>query len=118
LSRPGFAPAAELPRVKFESDARKAAVNLRGNLLVVCHADRGENTRIDRAWRANRRQRKEYEEGKRRCARPLRTLIFRVAQAANMAVNEAVRTLVRIRARATVRPENRARALANNAVRR
>jgi uncharacterized DUF497 family protein len=34
----------------------------RGNLLVVCHTDRGANTRIISAWRANRRQRKQYEE--------------------------------------------------------
>ena len=36
----------------------------RGNLLVVCHTERGKNTRIISAWRANRRQRKQYEEGK------------------------------------------------------
>lgn len=36
----------------------------RGRLLVVCHTDRGEKTRIISAWRANRRQRKQYEEGK------------------------------------------------------
>ena len=35
----------------------------RGNLLVVCHTERGENTRIITAWRANSRQRKQYEEG-------------------------------------------------------
>lgn len=34
-----------------------------GNLLVVCHTERGENTRIISAWRANSRQRKQYEEG-------------------------------------------------------
>lgn len=33
----------------------------RGNLLVVCHTDRGENTRIISAWHANARQRKQYE---------------------------------------------------------
>jgi hypothetical protein len=38
-------------------------VSNRGRLLVVCHAERGENTRIISAWRANRRQRKQYEEG-------------------------------------------------------
>jgi len=32
----------------------------RGNLLVVCHTDRGEVTRIFSAWRANRRQRHQY----------------------------------------------------------
>ena len=35
----------------------------RGNLLVVCHTERGVNTRIISAWRANARQRKQYEEG-------------------------------------------------------
>lgn len=35
-----------------------------GRLLVVCHTDRGDNTRIISVWRANRRQRKQYEEGK------------------------------------------------------
>ena len=34
----------------------------RGNLLVVCHTERGEKTRIISAWPANRRQRKQYEE--------------------------------------------------------
>lgn len=36
----------------------------RDNLLVVCHTERGENTRIISAWRANSRQRKQYEEGR------------------------------------------------------
>ena len=35
----------------------------KGKLLVVCNTERGENTRIISAWRANRRQRKQYEEG-------------------------------------------------------
>ncbi|HSP16766.1 MAG TPA: BrnT family toxin [Thermoanaerobaculia bacterium] len=35
----------------------------RGNLLVVCHTERGENTRIISAWRANARQQEQYEEG-------------------------------------------------------
>jgi uncharacterized DUF497 family protein len=35
----------------------------KGSLLVVCHTDRGENTRIISSWRANARQRKQYEEG-------------------------------------------------------
>lgn len=35
----------------------------RGTLVVVCHTERGENTRIISAWRANSRQRKQYEEG-------------------------------------------------------
>ena len=35
----------------------------RGNLLVVCYTDRGENTRIISAWPANARQRRQYEEG-------------------------------------------------------
>jgi uncharacterized DUF497 family protein len=35
----------------------------KGNLLVVCHTDRADNTRIISAWRANARQRKQYEEG-------------------------------------------------------
>ena len=34
----------------------------RENLLVVCHTERGEKTRIISAWRANRRQRSQYEE--------------------------------------------------------
>ena len=34
-----------------------------GNLLVVCHTDRNQNTRIISAWRANSRQRKQYEQG-------------------------------------------------------
>lgn len=34
----------------------------RGNPLVVCHTDRGENTRIISAWRASARQRRQYEE--------------------------------------------------------
>lgn len=34
-----------------------------GNLLVVCHTERGENTRIISAWRANARQQRAYEEG-------------------------------------------------------
>jgi len=34
-----------------------------GNVLVVCHTDRGENTRIISAWQANARQRRQYEEG-------------------------------------------------------
>lgn len=34
-----------------------------GRLLVVCHTDRGENTRIISAWLANARQRRQYEEG-------------------------------------------------------
>jgi hypothetical protein len=37
-----------------------------GNLLVVCHTDRGENTRIISAWPANARQRRQYEEGQQR----------------------------------------------------
>jgi uncharacterized DUF497 family protein len=32
----------------------------RGNLLVVCHTDRGHVTRIFSAWHANRRQRRQY----------------------------------------------------------
>jgi uncharacterized DUF497 family protein len=32
----------------------------RGNLLVVCHTDRGEVTRLFSAWKANRRQRRQY----------------------------------------------------------
>jgi uncharacterized DUF497 family protein len=32
----------------------------RGNLLVVCHTDRGDVTRIFSAWQANRRQRRQY----------------------------------------------------------
>lgn len=39
-------------------------VSSRGKLLVVCHTERGKNTRIISVWRANRRQRKQYEEGK------------------------------------------------------
>ena len=34
-----------------------------GNVLVVCHTDRGENTRIISAGQANARQRRQYEEG-------------------------------------------------------
>jgi uncharacterized DUF497 family protein len=34
----------------------------RGNLLVVCHTDRGTSIRIISAWRANARQRKQYDE--------------------------------------------------------
>jgi len=30
---------------------------------LVKHTERGENTRIISAWRANSRQRKQYEEG-------------------------------------------------------
>ena len=32
----------------------------RSNLLVVCHTDRGDVTRIFSAWHANRRQRRQY----------------------------------------------------------
>jgi hypothetical protein len=32
----------------------------RGNLLVVCHTDRGKSTRIFSAWRANRHQQRQY----------------------------------------------------------
>ena len=35
----------------------------RGKILVVYHTDRGANTRIISAWGANRRQRRQYEEG-------------------------------------------------------
>lgn len=90
--------------MKFEWDARKAALNLRthgisfeeaasafadwqsisvpdpdhsegesryyllgmsnrGRLLVVSHTERSDNTRIISAWLANRRQRRQYEEG-------------------------------------------------------
>jgi len=38
-------------------------LSTRGNLLVVFYTERGENTRIITAWRANSRQRKQYEEG-------------------------------------------------------
>ena len=34
----------------------------RGNLLVVSHTERKDTFRIISAWRANRRQRKQYEE--------------------------------------------------------
>ena len=34
-----------------------------GKLLVVCHTERGDNLRIISARRANRRERKNYEEG-------------------------------------------------------
>ena len=34
-----------------------------GKLLVVVHTDRGDNMRIISARRANRRERKSYEEG-------------------------------------------------------
>ncbi len=37
-------------------------VSERGNLLVVCHTERGDSFRIISAWNANRRQRKQYEE--------------------------------------------------------
>jgi uncharacterized DUF497 family protein len=37
-------------------------VSERGNLLVVCHTERGENFRIISAWNANNRQRKQYEK--------------------------------------------------------
>ena len=37
----------------------------RGNLLVVPHTERGEYIRIISAWRANARQRKQYEKKKR-----------------------------------------------------
>jgi len=37
-------------------------VSDRRNLLVVCHTDRGENTRIFSAWHANKRQRKQYAQ--------------------------------------------------------
>ena len=33
-----------------------------GKLLVVVHTDRGDNIRIIRARRANRRERKSYEK--------------------------------------------------------
>lgn len=35
----------------------------KSKLVVVCHTERGENTRIISAWRANSRQRKQYEQG-------------------------------------------------------
>jgi uncharacterized protein len=35
-------------------------VSKRGNLLVVCHTDRGDNIRIFSAWRADARQKKLY----------------------------------------------------------
>jgi uncharacterized DUF497 family protein len=37
----------------------------RGNLLVVPHTERGEYIRIISAWRANARQRRQYESEKR-----------------------------------------------------
>ena len=37
----------------------------RGNLLVVPHTERGEYVRIISAWRANAKQRKQYEKNKR-----------------------------------------------------
>ena len=37
----------------------------RGRLLVVCHTDRGEVTRIFSAWRANARQRRQYAKKER-----------------------------------------------------
>lgn len=37
----------------------------RGNLLVVPHTERGETIRIISAWRANSRQRKQYESKSR-----------------------------------------------------
>jgi uncharacterized DUF497 family protein len=38
-------------------------ISNRGRLLVVYHTERGANARIISAWRANRRQRRQYEEG-------------------------------------------------------
>jgi uncharacterized DUF497 family protein len=37
----------------------------RGRLLVVCHTDRGEVTRIFSAWRANARQRRQHAKKER-----------------------------------------------------
>jgi uncharacterized DUF497 family protein len=37
----------------------------RGNLLVVPHTERGEYIRIISAWRANARQRRQYENEER-----------------------------------------------------
>jgi uncharacterized DUF497 family protein len=37
-------------------------VSERGNLLVICHTERGESVRIISAWRADTRQRKQYEK--------------------------------------------------------
>jgi uncharacterized protein len=37
-------------------------VSERGILLVVCHTERRESFRIISAWKANRRQWKQYEE--------------------------------------------------------
>ena len=38
----------------------------RGRLLVVPHTERGDRIRIISAWRANVRQRKQYENKKRK----------------------------------------------------
>jgi len=40
-------------------------VSNRGNLLVVPHAERGDTIRIISAWKADRRQRRDYEQNKR-----------------------------------------------------
>jgi uncharacterized DUF497 family protein len=37
-------------------------VSERGNLLVVSHTERKDTFRVISAWKANRRQRKQYEE--------------------------------------------------------
>jgi uncharacterized DUF497 family protein len=39
--------------------------SLRGRLLVVVHTERGDRIRIITARRATRRERKQYEEGRR-----------------------------------------------------
>jgi uncharacterized DUF497 family protein len=38
-------------------------ISNRGNLVVVCHTDRVDVTRIISAWRANGRQKRQYEQG-------------------------------------------------------
>jgi uncharacterized DUF497 family protein len=95
----------------------------RANLLVVCHTDRGDVTPIFSAWRANRRQRVNMRKnsGRSSSASPVPDIDFsggvrgkyaaRYAAGTNLvllspdvaeifpdsaAVNEALRTLVRL----------------------
>ena len=48
-----------------EGEARFYLIGMsnRGKLVVVCHTDRMDVTRIFSAWQANARQRRQYEQG-------------------------------------------------------